>query len=96
VWDGLYRKTDGTKLSYRFDASLSISSSSPVLYPVAYPGSPAADTSRWNLADGPVQADRSGLIVIRDPFHGRRCVLDDRDVEHPRILGCVRGVVPTV
>jgi hypothetical protein len=98
AWDGVYRKTDGTKLSYRFDASLSLSTSATASpsYPVAYPGSPGSDTSRWNLADGPVQADRSGLIVIRDPFHGRRCVLDDRDVEHPRILGCVRGAIPSV
>jgi hypothetical protein len=89
-WEGSYRKTDGTKLSYRFDASVSLSGNAPRVasYPVAYPGGPDADTSRWSLADGPIQADRSGFIVIQDPFHGGRCVLDDRDIDHPKTYGC--------
>jgi hypothetical protein len=96
-WYGSYRKADGMRLSYRFDASLPLSSNGPASasYPVVYAGGPNADTSRWSLADGLVQADRSGLIIIRDPFHGRRCVLDDRDVEHPHIYGCLRSGVPS-
>ncbi len=93
VWDGSYRKTDGTKLSYRFEGPLSLSretAPATVSYPVAYPGGPDRDTSRWSLADGPIQADRTGLVVIHDPFRGRRCVLDDRDLDHPKIHGCRR------
>jgi hypothetical protein len=93
TWDGSYRKTDGTKLSYRFEPSRAVSGNAAdaATYPIAYPGGPASDTSRWDLADGPVQADRSGLIAIQDPSRGGRCVLDDRDVEHPRIQGCRRA-----
>jgi hypothetical protein len=96
TWDGSYRKTDGSRLSYRFEPSLSLSGNTPSVasYPIAYTGAPASDASKWDLADGPVQADRSGLIVIQDPFHGRRCVLDDRDVDHPKVHGCSRAGMP--
>jgi hypothetical protein len=97
TWDGSYRKTDGTKISYRFDGALPLareSAPAAASYPVAYAGAPDGDTSRWSLADGPIQADRTGLIVIHDPFRGRRCVLDDRDLDHPKIHGCRRGGPP--
>jgi hypothetical protein len=96
AWDGAYRKTDGVRLSYRFEPSITLSGNmaGAPSYPIVYPGGPPSDTSRWDLADGPVQADHTGLVVIQDPFQGRRCVLDDRDVDHPRVQGCRRPGIP--
>jgi hypothetical protein len=99
-WSGQYQKTDGT--IYNFNIPLDVKpevfdNPSPFGdYPVSSPNAPlpAPDPTQWNLADGPVQATRTGVILITDPRNGQTCTLSFVDPEHPVRTGCEVACTP--
>lgn len=80
-WQVRYRKTDGTDLNLTMP---SLFESAPS-YWLRSPNArlPNADTSTWDLADGPIQADHSGNISITDPNTGFSCQLNITNVHSP-------------
>ena len=59
-------------------------------YPITSPNTtlPAIATASWDFADGPVQADHSGVITITSPRFHSTCRLDISDIHNPRRIGC--------
>src|SRR5581483_12094904 len=58
----------------------------PVLYPISGSDTRLPNTyfGTWNLADGPIQSNHTGLTVITSPVDGTSCRLDITDIHNPQ------------
>jgi hypothetical protein len=93
-WSGRYTKTDGTRFDFEIpveEAALDFANPSPFGdYPVTSPdiALPPTDPATWDLADGPVQATRTGTFRVTDPRDDRTCTVSITDPAHPVRTGC--------
>src|SRR5581483_142520 len=83
-WAGDYTTTDGAVLHFNIPASTE--GFTPVLYPISGSDTRLPNTyfGTWNLADGPIQSNHTGLTVITSPVDGTSCRLDITDIHNPQ------------